>query len=39
LIYGIAFCIRNDIDVSDAIKDKMKKNIEKYPVEKYKGHF
>ena len=27
LIYAFAFCIRNNIDISDAIKQKMKKNI------------
>jgi dCTP diphosphatase len=39
MIYAIAFCNRNDIDISDAIKQKMKKNIKKYPTETYKGHF
>ena len=39
LIYAIAFCNRNKIDISDAIKQKMKKNIKKYPTEKFKGNF
>ena len=39
LIYAFAFCIRNKIDISDAIKQKMKKNIKKYPAEDYRGHF
>ena len=39
MIYVIAFCNRNNIDISDAIKQKMKKNMEKYPAETYKGHF
>ena len=37
LIYAIAFCNRNKIDLSEAIKEKMKKNIKKYPAEKFKG--
>lgn len=39
MIYAIAFCNRNNIDISDAIKQKMKKNRKKYPTESYKGHF
>ena len=39
MIYAIAFCNRNNIDISDAIKQKMKKNMKKYPAETYKGHF
>ena len=39
LIYTLAFCNRNNIDISDAIKKKMKKNTRKYPAEKFKGHF
>lgn len=39
LIYALAFCNRNKIDITDAIKKKMEKNIRKYPVEKFKGHF
>ena len=39
LIYAIAFCIRNNIDISGAIKQKMEKNIKKYPAEKFKGRF
>lgn len=39
LIYAFAFCIRNNIDISDAIRQKMKKNIKKYPKDKYKGRF
>ncbi len=37
VIYALAFCNRNKIDLSESIKQKMKKNIEKYPVDKYKG--
>tara|TARA_Y100001970_G_C14102137_1_gene786064 strand:+ start:101 stop:451 length:351 start_codon:yes stop_codon:yes gene_type:complete len=37
VIYAIAFCNRNKIDLSDAIKQKMKKNIKKYPTYKCKG--
>ena len=39
MIYALAFCQRNNIDVSDAIKKKMEKNVKKYPAEKFKGHF
>ena len=39
LIYAFAFCIRNNIDITDAIRQKMKKNIKKYPKDKYKGRF
>ena len=39
LIYAFSFCIRNQIDISDAIKQKMKKNIKKYPSDKYRGRF
>ena len=39
VIYTLAFCNRNNIDISDAIKKKMEKNIQKYPTDKYKGHF
>ena len=39
IIYSIAFANKNSIDISDAILQKMKKNEEKYPSEKFKGHF
>ena len=39
MIYALAFCQRNNIDVSYAIKQKMVKNMKKYPVEKFRGHF
>ena len=39
IIYSIAFSNKNGIDISDAILQKMKKNEEKYPAEKFKGHF
>ena len=37
LIYTIAFCNRNNIDISEAILDKLKKNKIKYPKGKFKG--
>ena len=37
LIYSIAFCNNNNIDISEAIKQKMIKNIKKYPSEDFKG--
>ena len=39
LIYTLAFCNRNNIDIADAIKKKMEKNTRKYPVEKFNVHF
>tara|TARA_Y100001970_G_C14198865_1_gene839872 strand:- start:1637 stop:1984 length:348 start_codon:yes stop_codon:yes gene_type:complete len=39
LIYAISFCESNNIDISEAINNKMGKNIVKYPVEKFKGRF
>ena len=39
LIYALAFCNSNDIDVADAVTRKMGKNNQKYPVDKFKGHF
>ena len=38
-IYLLAFCNTNKIDISDALMKKMKKNIKKYPADKFKGHF
>ena len=31
VIYTLAFCNRNNIDIADAIKKKMEKNTRKYP--------
>ena len=39
LIYALAFCNSNDIDVAEAVTQKMGKNNQKYPVDKFKGHF
>ena len=39
MIYAISFCNRNNIDISDAIAQKMKKNEKKYPVNEFKGRF
>lgn len=36
-IYLLRICMKLDIDLEEAILDKMKKNEEKYPVEKAKG--
>ena len=36
LIYSLAFCIKNNIDVSKSINQKLKKNEVKYPLSKYK---
>lgn len=39
IIYTLAFANRNDIDLADIITMKVKKNIQKYPINKFKGHF
>ena len=39
LIYTIAFCNRNNIDISEAILSKLKKNKKKYPKDKFKGKY
>ena len=39
LIYTIAFCNRNNIDISEAILNKLKKNKKKYPKDKFKGKY
>ena len=39
MIYAIAFANRNNINISNAIDQKMIKNRIKYPTDKYKGHF
>ena len=39
LIYSLAFCIKNNIDVSKSINQKLKKNEVKYPLSKYKGKY
>ncbi|MFW3338154.1 nucleotide pyrophosphohydrolase [Aliarcobacter butzleri] len=36
-IYLLRICMKLDIDLEEAILEKMKKNEEKYPVEKVKG--
>lgn len=36
-IYLIRMCMKLDINLEEAIFEKMQKNIEKYPVEKVKG--
>ena len=39
IIFTLAFANRNNIDISTAIKNKITKNKEKYPADKYKGKF
>ena len=39
LIYAIAFANRNNINISNAIDQKMVKNRKKYPADKFEGHF
>jgi len=39
MIYAIAFANRNNINISNAINQKMIKNKIKYPADKYRGHF
>ncbi len=37
--YALALANQLDVDVATAIRDKMKKNEQKYPVEEYRGLF
>ena len=37
LVYALMFAHRNDFDVEEIIMNKMRKNGEKYPVEKSRG--
>ena len=39
LIYSLAFCIKNNIDVSKSINLKLKKNEVKYPISRFKGKY
>lgn len=39
LCYGLALANELDIDVSAAVRDKMLKNAEKYPVAQYRGRY
>ena len=39
LIYALAFCNSNGIDIADAVTRKTEKNNKKYPADKFKGHF
>ena len=39
LIYSLAFCIKNNIDVSNSIDQKLKKNEVKYPLSKFEGKY
>ena len=38
-ILCLAFATRNGIDIDDAVRAKVTKNHQKYPVEKFKGRF
>ena len=38
-IYVLAFCNTNKIDISEALINKMKKNVKKYPADEFNGHF
>lgn len=37
--YALAFSNALDIDLADALVDKLKKNEEKYPADKFRGRF
>ena len=39
IIYVLAFCNTNKIDISEALINKMKKNEKKYPADEFNGHF
>ena len=38
-IYVLAFCNTNKIDISEALINKMEKNVKKYPADEFNGHF
>ena len=39
LCYALSFANALDIDISQALFDKLKKNAEKYPIERFRGKF
>lgn len=39
LCFALSFANALDIDISSAVADKMVKNAEKYPVERFRGRF
>lgn len=39
LCYALSFASTMDIDVSEALRDKMKKNAIKYPADAFRGRF
>ena len=39
LIYSLAFCIKNNIDISSSINKKLKKNEVKYPISRFRGKY
>lgn len=39
LCYAISFANALEIDISQALLDKLKKNAEKYPIERFRGRF
>jgi NTP pyrophosphatase (non-canonical NTP hydrolase) len=39
LAYVLSFATRMQIDLSAALEEKMQKNAEKYPVNRYRGRF
>ena len=39
LCYAISFANALEIDITEALHDKLRKNAEKYPAEKFQGRF
>ncbi len=39
LAFALSFANALEIDISSALRDKMAKNVEKYPVERFRGRF
>ena len=37
--YALSFASAMDIDIADAVREKMKKNERKYPAEQFKGQY
>ncbi len=39
IIYCLAFANRNNIDISGAIQNKLRKNNQKYPADQFRGRY
>jgi len=39
MCYALSFATAMNIDIADAVREKMKKNAQKYPAEQFKGRY